>query len=134
MMSNLETTQNIYAAFGRGDVPFILSQLDENVVWEENNRDLGIPWIAPGRGLEAVQRFFGVVGQEFEIKEFGVNGLCVGENVVTALVHMQATIRSTGGRIDDHEVHVWYFNAKGKVSGFRHVVDTYQHLQAAGKL
>ena len=132
-MSYLETVREIYAAFGRGDIPFILAQLDEQVIWEENGRDHGVPWLVPGRGIEHVQRFFGVVGQEFEIKEFSVRDVCSGENVVTALVHMQATIRSTGGTVDDHEAHVWHFNEAGKVSAFRHLVDTHHHLQAAGK-
>ena len=34
-MSNVETVKAIYDAFGKGDVPFILSCLDENVGWEK---------------------------------------------------------------------------------------------------
>lgn len=30
-MSNRQTIQDVYAAFGRGDVPAILSVLDENI-------------------------------------------------------------------------------------------------------
>ena len=33
-MSNLATVQAIYAAFGRGDVPAILSHLTDGVAWE----------------------------------------------------------------------------------------------------
>lgn len=33
-MAPIETVQQIYAAFGRGDVPFILSQLADDVEWE----------------------------------------------------------------------------------------------------
>ncbi len=34
-MSNLGTTQAIYEAFGRGDIPFILDQLADDVAWEQ---------------------------------------------------------------------------------------------------
>ena len=30
-MGNIETIQQIYAAFGRGDIPAVLGNLDENV-------------------------------------------------------------------------------------------------------
>lgn len=34
-MSNLETVKAIYEAFGKGDIPFILSCLAENLAWEK---------------------------------------------------------------------------------------------------
>jgi hypothetical protein len=41
---------------------------------------------------------------------------------------MRATIRSTGKRFEDtSELHVWRFGSDGKVTGFRHVVDSHQH-------
>lgn len=32
--SNIQTVQEIYAAFGRGDIPAIPGHLAENVIWE----------------------------------------------------------------------------------------------------
>ncbi len=33
-MSNEQTVQDLYAAFGRGDLPAILDKLSDDVVWE----------------------------------------------------------------------------------------------------
>ena len=33
-MSNLQTVQDIYAAFGRGDIPAILDELADDVRWD----------------------------------------------------------------------------------------------------
>ena len=48
-MSNIPTVQDIYAAFGRGDVPAILAQLAEDVDWEYGMADAGVPWLQPRR-------------------------------------------------------------------------------------
>jgi ketosteroid isomerase-like protein len=32
--TNIQTVQEIYAAFGRGDIEFIVAHLDENVNWQ----------------------------------------------------------------------------------------------------
>lgn len=130
-MSILETVSDIYAAFGRGDVPFILEQLDEQVIWEENTEDYGIPWIIPGRGREVVGRFFTVLSEQMEMQRFNITGLCVGEHLVTALVDARIHVKATGKTYEDHEVHVWRFNEAGKVVAFRHVFDTHKHLAAS---
>lgn len=130
-MGHLQTVQQIYQAFGRGDVPAIIEQLAEDVEWEHDSVDHGIPWLTPGRGRQHVLGFFGVVGKEFDISRFEVTGLFANDNQVIATIQIETTIQSTGKRIRDLEVHLWTFAPNGRVAKFRHVVDTHQHLQAS---
>jgi hypothetical protein len=53
------------------------------------------------------------------------------DNVVVALINLEATVRATGKRVvEEDEAHIWYFDSQGKVSRFRHRVDTLQHSAA----
>jgi ketosteroid isomerase-like protein len=130
-MNHLQTVQHIYQAFGRGDVPGIMEYLAEDVEWEHDAQDHGIPWITPGRGKQHVLGFFGVVGKELEITQFDVDDLLVGTNRVIAVIRFGATVRATGKSVRDYELHTWTFGPSGKVEKFRHVVDTHQHWLAS---
>lgn len=48
-MSNKQTVQNIYAAFGKGDMPAILDQLTDDIDWEYGYRRAPnpVPWLQP---------------------------------------------------------------------------------------
>jgi hypothetical protein len=133
-MSNLATVQNIYAAFGRGDVPAILDALAEDVAWESwhdhSAQKAGVPWLRAINGRDGVASFFQIASQ-FQFHDFQVLSLMEGPNQVAAEVVLDATVTS-GARIADEEMHLWTFNAAGKVSRFRHYVDTAKHTAAAG--
>src|SRR5438067_9904669 len=84
-MGKRETVQEIYAAFGRGDIPSVMKHLRDDVEWEHDAVDHAIPWIRPGRGLANVQRFFEVVAGELEVRRFEVLELLEGEATVAAI-------------------------------------------------
>ena len=129
-MGNLETVQQIYAAFGRGDVPAILEHLDESVEWEYGVNSTDVPWLQPGRGREGAGAFFISLG-EIDIHRFAVKNLLEGESVVAALIDIEFTVKATGKKVvEEDEVHLWHFNPAGKVTRFRHRADTLQHQRA----
>ncbi len=130
-MSNLATVQQIYAAFGQGDVRAIVDKLAADVEWEHDSVDHGIPWLRPGRGKGHVVEFFGAVGSGLDITRFDVPNLLEGSNQVVAVIHIEAKVRATGKTFKDYELHVWTFGTDGKVARFRHVVDTHQHYLAS---
>jgi hypothetical protein len=40
-------------------------------------------------------------------------------------------VKKTGKKVtEEDEVHIWHFNDAGKITRFRHCVDTHQHVQA----
>ncbi len=129
-MAYVDTVQKIYQAFGQGDIPAILGHLAEDVEWEYGINSTDVPWLQPRRGRAHVPEFFQALG-ELEIRTFQPKTLLENGNVVVVLVHLDATVRGTGRRVvEEDEVHIWYFDSAGKVSRFRHRVDTYQHWAA----
>ncbi len=130
-MSNVQTVQGIYAAFGKGDVPAILGTLAEDVEWEYGAVPNGVPWLEQRRGRAAVGGFFEAVGRELDISLFAPKTFLEGPNLVAVLVDVDAKAKRSGGKISERdEVHLWHFDASGKVVKFRHVVDTYAAVKA----
>jgi ketosteroid isomerase-like protein len=133
-MTNVQTVQEIYAAFGRGDVPSILDRCAENVAWEawadNTAQQAGVDHLAPRQGRAGVAEFFGIVGS-FKVTDFQVLALLDGGDKVGAEVVIDAELPN-GNRFRDEELHLWSFDADGKVSRMRHYVDTAKHMAAAG--
>jgi ketosteroid isomerase-like protein len=135
-VSNLETVQQIYEAFGRGDVPAILERLAPDVAWEDfadsSAQRAGIPSLARRTGPGEVAGFFQLVGAgELQVSDFQVLALIGGEgNKVVAEVEIEATIAATAKTYRDEELHLWTFDDAGQVISFRHYVDTAKHIEA----
>ena len=125
------TVQAIYEAFGRGDVPTVLDHLADDVAWEHDAVDHGVPWLAPGRGREHAARFFELL-RLVDITRFEVRGLLAGGDQVAAVIGVDLAVRATGRTVSDLEVHLWTFGPDGRVAAFKHLTDTHQHVLAAG--
>jgi ketosteroid isomerase-like protein len=133
-MSNVATVQSIYAAFGRGDIPAILAHLAEDVKWDPADPETtaqreGVPWLTPRVGRSEVGKFFEALTQ-LEFNAFEPYAFMADESRVATCVRAELTVKKTGKRIRDEEMHVWTFDASGKVALFRHVVDTGKHVEA----
>lgn len=129
-MSNLQKVRDMYAAFGRGDVPAILEHLAEDIEWEYGAAPNPVPWLQPRRGRAQVVEFFKALG-DVEFQRFEPTTLLEGERLVVALVSLEATVKSTGRKVVEEDyAHVWRFDDRGRVVRFRHAGDTYQHAQA----
>lgn len=132
-MSNIATVQGMYEAFGRGDVPAILEQMSDDVVWEAWDTDntaqeAGVPWVLPRRGKDGVTGFFRDVAEGLEFHSFEPRNLLEGGNQVAATIAFDATAKATGERFQDEEIHLWTFDEAGKVTGLRHYIDTAKHI------
>ena len=129
-MSNIETIQSIYDAFGRGDVPAILARLSEDVEWEYGVNSTDVPWLQPRKGRSGAAEFFQSLGA-LDFRDFRVTFIAGSGDMVVALCDVEAVVRETGKTfVEADETHVWYFGADGLVSRFRHRVDTHQHWLA----
>lgn len=130
-MTPIERVQQIYAAFGRGDVPHILSGLASDVDWEHDTFPNPVPWLQPLKGRDQVPAFFEVLMSNVEITVFKPKQFFAGGNTVVVLLDLEFTGRSTGKRVvEPYEVHIWRFNDQGEVQRFRHRVDTWQSAMA----
>jgi uncharacterized protein len=128
-MSNAATVGQIYEAFGRGDVPFILGCLADDVVWEDyedwSPHAAGTPHLARRQGPAEVAGFFQIIGG-WEFKDFQVRGIMDGGDMVAAACSVRVV--AEGKDVADEEIHLWQFREDGKVHSFRHYVDTAKHM------
>jgi uncharacterized protein len=132
-MSNAQTVQEIYEAFGRGDIPAVLERLAEDVQWESwsdnSAQHVGVPWYELRKGRDGVAAFFAMVG-DWEIREFSVVAIMDGGDKVSAEIVMDA-VPAGGEPYRDEEMHLWDFNEEGLVTRLRHYADTAKHIAAA---
>ena len=130
-MTPIETVQQIYAAFGRGDVPAILGMLADDVDWEHDTFPNPIPYLQPLKGRDQVPRFFQALNETIEITSFVPTTFMASGNTVVDLVDLEFTVRANGKRvIERNEVHIWRLNDRGLVQRFRHRADTFQQAMA----
>ena len=134
MSNHLATATAIYAAFGKGDIPTILSYMADEVQWEQwadnSAQRAGVPWFAPRQGKSGVLAFFQVLSG-MAIKDFQVLSMMAGGNQVAVEFVIEVDLPSTGGHYRDEELHLWTFNAAGQVIRLRHYADTAKHIAAA---
>ena len=125
MSHNKEIIQNLYAAFGSGDVPTVLAGLTPDVSWTEA---LGGPyggiWIGPTAILENV--FMKLGGEWDAFSAVPAQFVCEGDTVV-ALGQYSATYKATGKSFTAPFAHVWKL-LDGKVISFQQHTDTAVHL------
>jgi hypothetical protein len=132
-MSPTATVQEIYAAFGRGDVGAILERLADDVEWEtwldNHAQRADVPWLRPQRGRDGAAAFFAAIAG-WEIRDFQVLRLLASDDAVVAEIRIDA-VTETGAPVRDEELHLWSFGHDGRVTHFRHYVDTAKHIAAA---
>jgi ketosteroid isomerase-like protein len=130
-VSHIPTVQNIYEAFGRGDVAAILATLAADVEWEYGGApSTDVPWLQARRGRAQVGGFFESL-QAIEFHSFAPVAFFESGQTVVSLVNLEATVKATGARVSEvDEVHIWHFGADGLVIRFRHRADTHQHWKA----
>lgn len=135
MADLLETVQAIYAAFGRGDVPAILTHLHDDVAWESWSDNTaaraGVPWMQPRQGRAGAGEFFAAVFRDLEVRDFRVLSMMAGPSQVAVEVAIEAKVVATGRVYRDEEIQLWTFDAVGRVTRLRHYLDTAKHIAAA---
>jgi uncharacterized protein len=126
-VAHSQTVQRIYQAFGKGDIPAILSTLASDVVWEYGGSTTDVPWLQARRGRDDVGGFFQAL-QALDFHSFNPHSVFESGQTVVVLVDLEATVKATGTKVVEvDEVHIWHFGADGLVARFRHRADT--HLQ-----
>jgi ketosteroid isomerase-like protein len=125
---NAQKIEAVYAAFGRGDLPFILNVMAEDVNWV-HPRPADIPWGGTRRGREGVTQFFAAIAGNVDFEDFGVDRLVSRGGEVIVFGHEQVRTKSSGQRYRVDWVHSWTFRA-GAVVEFREYTDTATIVEA----
>jgi uncharacterized protein len=130
IMSNIPTVQAMYEAFGRGDVPTILSYLDEDIAWDQDTPSFGLPWYEARQGRAAIPQFFEALANSVDLYKFEPLNFLEGGNQVAGVINVGLEVKRTGKRVEDIEVHLWTFGPSGKVTRFAHVMDRHSQVLA----
>ena len=129
-MTRKETVQQLYAAFGRGDVPAILEHLAPDVEWEYDASPTEVPWLQPRKGRDGAAEFFASL-ENLEFHRFEPKLFLEEGSTVVVLIDLDVTVRKTGIRAQEiDEAHIWHFGDDGLVARFRHRADTLKQLRA----
>lgn len=105
--ANLRIVQDLYAAFGRGDIAAVLAGLSPDVTWV-NPGPPDFPYFGTHRGAEQVARnIFAFIGEHLDIQLMNPTGLFAAGDRVVVLLHMEAVARKTGRKVVQEVVHAW---------------------------
>ena len=116
MSTPTEVVQQVYAAFGRRDIPGILATLTDDVDWHFHaSPSTGIPYGGKFTGKNAVEGWFTTLAQNDDIQQFEPRDFLEGPDHVTVLGWERVKPRPDGNVFDTEWVHV--FTVKdGKIS------------------
>jgi len=128
--ANIKTIQDIYGAFGRGDVPAILERLADDVEFSFNSAVPSLPWHATFRGKGAIPGFFAALAEGTTPRVFEPRAFTSGGSHVAVAVHFEHVLKN-GRHVVEDQVHWWTFDARGKVSRIVHFTDTAAVADAA---
>lgn len=126
-MSPKELVENLYAAFTRGDIPFILDHISPDCRWSAPGT--GIPNAGHYTGPAGVAEFFQRLAASenvtrFEVKEYFTNG-----NSVIAIGSEACTIISNGKQAETDWAMLFRIE-NGKVTEWQSFYDTSAYMLA----
>jgi uncharacterized protein len=95
---NTQTAKDAYAAFGRGDIPAVLGVMTDDIEWVFPGPADVLPNAGTFTGREAVGAWFGTLDANLEFQVFEPREFIAQGDKLVALVHIENTVRSSGGR------------------------------------
>lgn len=119
-MTHKETVEAIYAAFQRGDISFIVSQLSPNVFWRQ---PASLPWGGDYNGPAEVGSFFAKLNEGVETTGFEVEENIEAAGQIISYGFYESTYRATGKPSRARFVFRWQFEG-GKVSNYEALLDS----------
>ena len=132
-MSNVQFAKEMYAAFGRGDIPTVLGGFDPAVEWREAEgnpyKPDGAAWVGPQAILE---NLFMRLGSEWEGFTVSVRTLHDAGDYVVMEGRYTGLYKASGKRFDAQACHVLRFRG-GKLVSFQQYVDTAQMQAVMGR-
>lgn len=102
--SNGDVVRELYAAFGRGDVPALLTMLDEQIEWHSPPN---LPHGGDFHGREAVGGFFQGIGEHWESLKVDLEVLVSSGDRVVVLAGAHGRLRASGEETAYSAAHAW---------------------------
>jgi ketosteroid isomerase-like protein len=135
--ANIKTIQDIYAAFGRRDIPTVLEALAPDVSWGIVGREADVPFAGVRQGKAGAGEFFRLLAETQEISRFEPQKFMAAGDTVFAWGRYDWTMRRSGVAGVSEWLHVFTIR-DGKVVAWRGHQDTAMladayHAAPAGK-
>jgi ketosteroid isomerase-like protein len=129
MSELVNLVQDMYAAFGRGDVETILSNTTEDVSWEFEAPAV-LAWSGIRKGRLEAKGFFVGIAAEHENPVPNMTEFFFTNDAVAAFGRYDATVKSTGKRVSTPVAHYFKFR-DGKVSRYVNIINSGAFVEAA---
>ena len=126
-MSQIALVQSLYAAFGRGDIATLLSNLHADIDWESYGPAGSYPTLGQRAGKSEVERFFAESAATQDFSDFSPREFYEAGDKVFVLGSYAGKIKKTGHAFACEWAHVFTVR-DGKVSRFREYTDTAQFV------
>ena len=129
---NLRKAKDMYAAFDRGEIEPIISGLADNVKWGYNTTvESDIPWFGTKSGpAEVAEGFFQAIADNLDLTLFERKSFVASGNQVAVAYRAEGTFKKNGNGYIDEGMHLWTFDADGKVTEYVGYADTAAVLKA----
>jgi ketosteroid isomerase-like protein len=121
--SNLEIVRQVYAAFGRGDLPALFNLLAEDVDWRMAGP---APYAGRRKGHAAVQEFFAKLMEAADIQHFAAAEFLAAGDTVVVLGDERIRARATGRVMTQDWAHVYKVRGD-KITAVSLIEDTAGH-------
>ena len=131
MSELVKKVQEMYAAFGRGDVETILNNTTEDVSWEFE-APAALSWSGIRKGRKEATGFFTGIAAEHENPVLKMTDYFSTDDAVAAFGRYDATVKATGKRVSSPVGHYFKFR-DGKVSRYINLINSGAFLEAAKK-
>ncbi|HJQ68613.1 MAG TPA: nuclear transport factor 2 family protein [Blastocatellia bacterium] len=128
---NLSLIKEVYAAFGRGDLPAILGVLTDDVEWIHPRGDQ-IPWGGQRRGSEEVTGFFVALGQTIDVERFEPQRFHADGDAVIVFGRERMRVKATGRSYEAAWAHEFIIR-DGKIARFIEYTDTASIIDGLGE-
>ncbi len=122
---NVAVVRGLYEAFGKGDVPAVLGQMDQGIEWNEAENFIYAdrnPYVGPQAVLEGVFMRLGSEWEGFTVTP--EEWLDAGDRIVV-LGTYSGTHKATGRQVRAQFAHIWSVR-EGSVVRFQQYTDTKQ--------
>lgn len=121
--ANIALVQDLYAAYGKGDIATLLAAMTPDIDWHSGGRATDYPGFGPRKGIEQVREFFGIAAENNEYSHFTPREFYACGDKVFVLGDYAITLRKTGRAMTSDWAHIFTIR-DGKVSAFREFLDT----------
>ena len=119
---NLDVVMGIYEAFGRGDLPGVLSRMDPQAELQFEGPS-AVAWTGNYHGHEGWTKFFQTLGGHVDEITLTMEPFAVQGDRVVVAGRYQGRVKATGQRIDSPLVHLWTLR-NGMVARCLELTDT----------